>query len=79
LENKRWGFILVAVGVVGLILWSIGAEVLFRYLTAEVYHGDPGEPIWVLAPEYAGLVLLPGGLLLFGLCVLLFFRVPPSG
>lgn len=76
MENKQWGVILVILGMLGMLLWYIGADILFQYLITEVYNGDPGEPIWVLAPEYAILVLVPVSLFLFGLCVLLHAATP---
>ncbi len=66
---------MVIIGALGLVAWSFGANMLFQYLIAEVYNGDPGEPIWVLAPEYALLALIPASFLLYGSCVLLFSRV----
>ncbi len=78
MQTRRWGIFLIIIGALGLVAWSFGADMLFQYLVTEVYNGDPGEPIWVLAPEYVLLALIPTSFLLFGSCALLFSTVPSS-
>ena len=76
LEDSRWGLLFIILGIIGFAVWSIGAEMVFNYMVSYVYGRDPGEPIWVVAPYYSMLVLIPLSLLIFGACVVLFSQVP---
>lgn len=79
LKDSRWGLVFIILGIVGLVVWSMGAEMVFNYMVAYVYGRDPGEPIWFMAPYYSMLVLIPLSLVIVGACVVLFSRVPEAG
>lgn len=44
----------------GGLLWLLATSIWFDYLIANVYMGDPGEPIWVLDPIFTLIAALPG-------------------
>ena len=79
LKDSRWRLLFIILGIVGSAVWSVGAEMVFNYIVSYVDGRDPGEPIWVLAPYYSMLALIPLSLLILGACVVLFSQVPEAG